>query len=428
MFNNKDILKTLTIVCTIFLYSNDSNSQSIIKISNPYQNINWETYMPYKGNFHTHTTNSDGRHTTQQVIDEYKSKNYSILAITDHDEVTWPWKNYNRDPQVLNMIAVQGNELSEHDHISSLFSDATSGSSESASLLTIKNKNGIAIMNHPKRYKRKPLWYADLYTSYKILIGMEVFNSSNWADDRPKWDSVLTIVVPDRNVWGFANDDMHDMPDDVEKSWNTFYLSSLSTDGVRSAMESGSFVFSSKLTQWGATGDLPEIKSILHDSSQGNIIITAKNYTKIVWTSQGAIVYEGDKFNYSNNQKIKKYFRAELKGPGGSTFTQPFIVYEKGFETEIKDNKLLFGKSSGIEVNYNHAKREITVAMPTVVNSPDEFQIVNISGRQIKSYATYHYKGRNEITITTSGISKGAYLLWGLKRGKIISRNVVVIN
>ena len=38
----------------------------------------------YKGNLHTHTTNSDGANTPEETIELYKSKGYDFLALTDH--------------------------------------------------------------------------------------------------------------------------------------------------------------------------------------------------------------------------------------------------------------------------------------------------------------------------------------------------------
>lgn len=38
----------------------------------------------YKGNLHTHTTNSDGAYTPEKTIALYKSKDYDFLALTDH--------------------------------------------------------------------------------------------------------------------------------------------------------------------------------------------------------------------------------------------------------------------------------------------------------------------------------------------------------
>lgn len=44
-----------------------------------------ESYKLYKVNLHSHTTESDGKLTPQQLKDVYKSHGYSAVAITDHE-------------------------------------------------------------------------------------------------------------------------------------------------------------------------------------------------------------------------------------------------------------------------------------------------------------------------------------------------------
>jgi len=39
----------------------------------------------YKANLHCHSTISDGKKTPEELKEMYKSKGYSILAITDHE-------------------------------------------------------------------------------------------------------------------------------------------------------------------------------------------------------------------------------------------------------------------------------------------------------------------------------------------------------
>lgn len=41
----------------------------------------------YKANLHTHSTNSDGRLSPEQVKAEYKKRGYSVLALTDHEHL-----------------------------------------------------------------------------------------------------------------------------------------------------------------------------------------------------------------------------------------------------------------------------------------------------------------------------------------------------
>lgn len=111
---------------------------------NPYATIDWPKAVPHKANLHTHTTRSDGRLSPQEVIDEYRSQGYTILSITDHNMATYPWTEFSRfepsefsrnrleeyvevfedrDPHALGMVAIAGNELSDHHHAVSLFSD-----------------------------------------------------------------------------------------------------------------------------------------------------------------------------------------------------------------------------------------------------------------------------------------------------------------
>lgn len=42
----------------------------------------------FKGNIHTHTTNSDGQMTPEQMVHRYEGAGYDFLAITDHGILT----------------------------------------------------------------------------------------------------------------------------------------------------------------------------------------------------------------------------------------------------------------------------------------------------------------------------------------------------
>ena len=110
---------------------------------NPYESVNWDTVKQYKANFHTHTTESDGRMSPSEVINSYSNAGYRILVITDHDsfggaDTTWPWSKWiDEKPAHINsnsgmetsvfysnlgpggMLAVRGNEISSTDHIGS---------------------------------------------------------------------------------------------------------------------------------------------------------------------------------------------------------------------------------------------------------------------------------------------------------------------
>jgi predicted metal-dependent phosphoesterase TrpH len=44
----------------------------------------------FKGNLHTHTANSDGDATPDEVVAWYRDAGYDFLALTDHDLLTLP--------------------------------------------------------------------------------------------------------------------------------------------------------------------------------------------------------------------------------------------------------------------------------------------------------------------------------------------------
>ena len=60
----------------------------------------------YKGNVHTHTTNSDGELSPKEVISLYKNKGYDFLAITDHNKLT-----YNQELRKEGLHLIPGEEI-----------------------------------------------------------------------------------------------------------------------------------------------------------------------------------------------------------------------------------------------------------------------------------------------------------------------------
>jgi predicted metal-dependent phosphoesterase TrpH len=139
-------------------------------IQNRYADVDWRRYQQHKANYHTHTTISDGSGTPQGVIDRYSALGYTILALTDHDTMgiertTWPWQAFDRDPETLGMVAIEGNEISRVHHIGSYFNDYGSADvdSEDAVIKEIGRRGGLAVLFHPGRYTKPVEWYVEMY-------------------------------------------------------------------------------------------------------------------------------------------------------------------------------------------------------------------------------------------------------------------------
>lgn len=342
----------LTVVPALVVFLAFSSAVFAQTLVNPYEGIDWGTINQYKANLHTHSLESDGALTPGQAIDEYANRNYDILALTDHRKRTYPWEDWGRDPVALGMLDIPGCEFSNHNHICGFFIDYTTNPhSEVESLTEIAAQGGLAHLNHPGNYwnpnsegqvpdetiQKYIAWFSDFPPN--VLMGMEVINKTNLhPEDEKLWDALLGVMMPERPVWGFANDDMHGPwlgpVRLVEVSWETFLAGSLDATAIRNAMLNGSFFFSTCATQldpgfWDVN-QVPKITEILHDEESGTISISAvsggaplpeSNYT---WISMGEVVQIGRVLDYKNTDGLGNYVRAEVEGTGGTTFTNPF--------------------------------------------------------------------------------------------------------
>jgi hypothetical protein len=143
----------IVLSCTVLgagSVAGDAATGALYLSVDPYAGVDWSRVRQYRVNLHTHTTQSDGRLAPERVIDEYHTRGYHALAITDHDRCTWPWTAFDRDPAALNMLAVAGNELSRHHHALSLFTNfETQERDLNAALMGVAEAGGLAILCHP---------------------------------------------------------------------------------------------------------------------------------------------------------------------------------------------------------------------------------------------------------------------------------------
>jgi hypothetical protein len=307
----------------------DTNSQSVSLTNNPYAGVNWSTYEQYKGNYHTHTTNSDGRDSPYVVINEYYNKGYDILSITDHNYTTWPW------PVNPGLLAIKGNEYSGSHHMNAFVNFTTTSSDLENGIPHVQSQKGILQINHPGRYNTPSLWmwYVPWFRDYSACVQLEVFNQGDkYQNDRQLWDNINENLFPatGKLVWGSSNDDSHK---DAHRFRNFQFMlmPDLSVAAWLNCMKEGAFYFA---YDPGGSGDanVPRISNISVDNNTKTITITASAYNSIEWIGPGTtVVATGNVFDYSN-YKNKPFVRAILNNSNGDSFTQPF-----GFETVTID-------------------------------------------------------------------------------------------
>ena len=322
----------MTVILCVFFYM---NAQTVVNmVQNPYADVNWGTYQQYKGNFHTHTTYSDGSESPNTVINAYASKGYKILAMTDHNFVLWPWNSYGAPtPESLGMLGVRGDEFSNSDHDNGFFNFTLTSATLEQAIPNVQTNNGRSHINHPGRTHAATdwAWFIPWYRDYSTNIGIEVYNQGDrYPTDRQLWDNINTNLFPaeDKMVWGFSNDDMHTLSH-LYHNYQFMLMPALTQADLTTCMDEGVFYFCYEPSGTG-TANVPRISGIAVDDVNKTISITATGYTSISWIGPGTtVVGTGASFNYSAYTN-KAFVRAVLDGSNGDSFTQPF-----GFETVV---------------------------------------------------------------------------------------------
>ncbi|MEX0779279.1 MAG: hypothetical protein WD037_06075 [Balneolales bacterium] len=327
----------------------------------PYENVDWETTEYYHVNLHTHTTLSDGHYDPHQAIDKYHELDYDILALTDHDthhdhvrdKTLYPWTMLNdiyhelkdeikrdsitfgensneewqnRDPEELNMLSVEGSEMSDSHHIGSYLSDyAEAEGDEETIFQEIAERDGLAIFNHPGRYDK----YVDFFRKHRHVVGMEIYNQvDRFPMDRAKWDRILYRMMPEQAIWGFANDDTHSTKH-FGANRNVFLLPDMSHDSFREAMHHGHIY----LYVPEELGGRPGIKITNIETSGSRISLTIEGEAnEVQWITHNPesddsySVHNGLEITMADVPEDANFVRAVIISDDGRTYTQPFGI------------------------------------------------------------------------------------------------------
>lgn len=312
-------------------------------VGDPYEGVNWETTLQLKSSLHVHTANSTIEHgpeegttvTPAEQIERYEELGYDVLAITDHDYVTYPWSEYGKSESKL--LSIKANELSKNDNLCVYYSDwldlpgqgpaTTVGFWES--IEEVGRDGGIIYLAHPMRSGDicRAEFSVDVFRKHPHVVGMEVLNVGQFERNNSikLWDDILSEVMPERNVWGTSSDDAHSTRK-AGFGWTTLLTKERTDEAVREALTNGTSLFSTPKMVENPVGDVPTVRSISLDRNASTITIEAVDCERIEWTSMGRVVAEGKTINYTTTEGVERYLRATLYGPGGATFTQAWAL------------------------------------------------------------------------------------------------------
>ena len=223
----------------------------------------------FKGNTHTHTTNSDGDTPPEQVAQWYKSHGYAFLVLSDHNVFT--------DPKTLaslvdsSFLLVPGEEVTTSFqkaavHINALAVTRVIPPLKDSTLLGTVQKNVDAIradqavphINHPNF-----LWSVDSATLFRIRNDrlFEIFNGhptvhnaggGDWPGMEEVWDGLLSSG---KRIFGIAVDDAHHFQGEFNvtranpgRGWVGVRATALDSRALVSALDNGQFYASSGVT------------------------------------------------------------------------------------------------------------------------------------------------------------------------------------
>lgn len=199
----------------------------------------------YKGNLHTHTTNSDGRSTPENSMRLYREHGYDFLALTDHwyvgEEQTYqgmlilPGVEYDFtfSTQVLHILCLYPDQK--------LADGIARGMSHQEVIARTNAAGGVVICAHPA-------WSLNTNDFLQSLDGVdiaEVYNSMSaepYNAPRANSEGILDVAAANGKLFNLvAADDTHYYQGEQCQSYTMLQAEELSVGAILRALRQGRF-------------------------------------------------------------------------------------------------------------------------------------------------------------------------------------------
>ena len=197
----------------------------------------------YRGNTHSHSTESDGKLPMAERFAAYREAGYDFLVLTDHRKVN-DVSTYSDD----GFLAISGSEVHPNNpyggdtyHIVGINLHERINCAElhpNAVIEEIKRQGGEAVLCHP-------YWCGHTLLDYLPLSGyfaVEVYNDTCMGIGKgfseQAWDDLLDRGGP---VFGIAADDAHGTEHDCFHGWVMVKAPELTTDAIMTGFRTGAF-------------------------------------------------------------------------------------------------------------------------------------------------------------------------------------------
>jgi hypothetical protein len=225
----------------------------------PFKNLgSW-----WKGNIHTHSTNSDGKLSPGEIVELYKARGWDFIVFTEHELLTEnsslgdagflvlpgvelsvensdPWRMYHIVG--LKDMAVDSGSNFQNGHRFTV--PRWEGKKTVQSVIDqLTDRNNLAILAHPIWSRMELEDFLDLHGYF----AMEILNYGCELESRTGlcinyWDSLLRRG---KRIWGVATDDCHHRLNDQCGGWVMVHARELTCSAILEALREGSFYSSS---------------------------------------------------------------------------------------------------------------------------------------------------------------------------------------
>ncbi|MCZ6681393.1 MAG: CehA/McbA family metallohydrolase [Candidatus Poribacteria bacterium] len=273
----------------------------------------------YRGNTHSHSTESDGRLPIADRFAAYREAGYDFLVLTDHRKVN-DTSNYSED----GFLAISGSEVHPNNpyggdtyHIVAINIHERINCAElhpNAVIAEIKRQGGEAVLCHPYWCGHTLLDYLPLRDYFALEVYNDTCMGIGKGFSESAWDDLLDRGGP---VFGIAADDAHGTEHDCFHGWVMVKAPELTTDAIMDAFRTGAF--------YSTLG--PEITdlTLVEDADQ-------KKRVTVQCSPAQSIVFKGQR---SRGRRIvapegELLTEAEYEVPSGTKYTRVEITDEAG--------------------------------------------------------------------------------------------------
>lgn len=278
----------------------------------------------WKGNLHTHTTQSDGRLSPQEVAALYHQAGYHFLALTDHRKVTPP---PDHDPSLLLLPGVELDYTLARQVVHIVGIGVNEGVMDVPSVLdspqqgidAIRQSGGQAILAHPAWSLNTP----DTIMGLRGLSAVEIFNQVSqppWNARRGDSSAVLDLC----NAAGcclpvVAGDDAHFYNGDACQAFLMLSAPALTRDDVLSALAQGHF-YASQGPRFQEVKLEDGVLTLKFDEAEQIIF-----YSNLVWVTNRSRIEPGMREARYTIQEKETFVRAEITDRQGRRAWTPPI-------------------------------------------------------------------------------------------------------